>query len=402
MATPFEPIPESTQVHVDRLLGARVGEWRIEKKLSEGRFGTIYLARHATSAKPATLEALRAGRVGNDDEVSAANALKCSGIANVIGSGELPDGRRYRLMEHLDGEPLDERLHRGQPTAAREVARLLAKVAAVLETAHAWHIVHGNLVPSSVFVVGDGVKLIDFGLAQARVEAGRDLRALGALGVSLLSAQEHDGATTPPLPGTPEPLARVLRELLEGRLRDATLARRELELLEGVLVPDRTAARPPGRGPRLGLAVALAVALLAIGAAVLRLSAAPAPAEPSVVAEEDDALALEEEEEPGPPEVTPPLETADAAAPLEPRPPVAPTSVTTRRPKSAPSAEALLTEISRLEVRIRGSRRSADDLDQALFVLNKQRLRLAGTPTEQDRRDVARQLAGWKRSYLRR
>ena len=41
------------------------------------------------------------------------------------------------------------------------------------------------------------------------------------------------------------------------------------------------------------------------------------------------------------------------------------------------------------------------DMDAALFVLNKQRLRLTGSPTENDRRDVAKQLAGWKRSYLR-
>ena len=60
-----------------------------------------------------------------------------------------------------------------------------------------------------------------------------------------------------------------------------------------------------------------------------------------------------------------------------------------------------MAEITRLESRYR-QLRLGDDADQALNVLNKQRLRLTGTPSEGDRKDVARQLAGWRRSYLGR
>ncbi|MBS1153937.1 MAG: hypothetical protein H6Q89_5635 [Myxococcaceae bacterium] len=60
-----------------------------------------------------------------------------------------------------------------------------------------------------------------------------------------------------------------------------------------------------------------------------------------------------------------------------------------------------MEEISHLASRLRQVG-SGDDVDQALYVLNKQRLRLTGSPTEQDRKDVAQQLAGWRRSYLRR
>jgi hypothetical protein len=61
-----------------------------------------------------------------------------------------------------------------------------------------------------------------------------------------------------------------------------------------------------------------------------------------------------------------------------------------------------MEEISRLDSRFRQQVRPGDDIDGALYVLNKQRLRLSGSPTEQDRKDVARQLAGWRRSYLLR
>ena len=105
---PFQPIPESTQVHVDRLLGAQVGEYQVKDRLSEGRLGTLYRAHQSATGKPVTIEALRAERIGNDEEARAANAIGNRGIATVLGFGELPDGRRYRVMENLEGESLDQ------------------------------------------------------------------------------------------------------------------------------------------------------------------------------------------------------------------------------------------------------------------------------------------------------
>jgi len=72
-----------------------------------------------------------------------------------------------------------------------------------------------------------------------------------------------------------------------------------------------------------------------------------------------------------------------------------------KTPRAVPSGEALMEERSRLEGRLMKKSKPGDDLDQAMFVLNKQRLRLTGNVSEVDRRDVAKQLSGWKRSYLR-
>jgi hypothetical protein len=55
-----------------------------------------------------------------------------------------------------------------------------------------------------------------------------------------------------------------------------------------------------------------------------------------------------------------------------------------------------------LEMRLRKEVRPGDDFDQGMFVLNKQRLRLAGSPTPEDRAEVARQLRAWRLSYLKR
>lgn len=99
MAAPHQPIPETTQVHVDRLVGARLGDVEVGAKVCEGRFGTLYRARKGTTEL--TVEVLRAGVAGDDEEVRAANTIKCAGIADVSAFGHVPDGRGYRVMELL-------------------------------------------------------------------------------------------------------------------------------------------------------------------------------------------------------------------------------------------------------------------------------------------------------------
>jgi len=368
---------------VDRLVGTRLGEVEVGARVVEGRLGTLYAARRGAEA--VTLEVLRAERSGDDEEVRASNAIKCAGIAEVFDFGQLPDGRRYRVMEHLDGESLEQLQHRRGKLPAAEVVSHLNAIAEVLQAAHAWAIPHGNLGPSSVFLVRGGVKLIDFGLAKKGATPAGDLQALGALGFALLTGADFAELATPQLPAA-EPLPKLLAELLAGRVADATTLRRSLASV--VMSLDE---RPRGRA---GLIIGALVAVLALGVGVFLVSRT----EEEVAAIDDDAtLALDDAPEPAVPE-------APAVDALEP----VPTAATPRPAKPAtrtvavPSDRALLELISRLESRLRSQARPGDDLDQALFVLNKQRLRLSGSPTEQDRRDVAHQLAGWKRSYLKR
>lgn len=400
---PFQPIPETTQAHVDRLVGSQVGELDVGERVAEGRFGTLYRARRRTSGKDVTLEVLRTGLRGNDHDVRAVNAIKCAGIAEVVDFGELPDGRRYRVMERLEGESLDQRVLRGDRFTPAEVVQMLGQVAEVLQAAHAWALPHGNLGPSTVFVLNGAVKLLDFGLAKQKPTVEGDLHALGALGFTLLTGVELGERAPPPVgSGVPDGLDRLLRELLEKRVKDATAARRAfargstLTDVTPALVPSSAPAQSPlpapARRSRARLVGALALLLVGGGSAALVLLRAPA-AEPTAGAE-DEALTLDEALAVDPDEPPEPEPTA-----TEPRP--SPRPAVQRRTNVVPSAGALMAEITRLESRYR-QLRLGDDADQALNVLNKQRLRLTGTPSERDRKDVARQLAGWRRSYLKR
>lgn len=416
---PFQPIPETTQAHVDRLVGSQVGELDVGERVAEGRFGTLYRARRRASGKDVTLEVLRTGLRGNDHDVRAVNAIKCAGIAEVVDFGELPDGRRYRVLERLEGESLDQRVLRGERLTPAEVVQVLGQVAEVLQAAHAWALPHGNLGPSTVFVFNGAVKLLDFGLAKQKPTVEGDLHALGALGFTLLTGVELGERAPPPVgAGVPDSLDRLLRELLEKRVKDATAARRAFArattLTDSVPAPlatpaprqapwpasaagaARQAPSPPSAAaaPRSRALLVGALALLLVGGGATALVLLRAPEAETVAAVEDEGLTLDEALAVDPDEPPEPEATA-----TEPRPSSRP--AVQRRTKVVPSAGALMAEITRLESRFR-QMRLGDDADQALNVLNKQRLRLSGTPSERDRKDVARQLAGWRRSYLRR
>lgn len=408
-SAPFQPIPDSTQVHVDRLVGTKLGALEVVARVSEGRFGTIYRARQA--GKDVTLEVLRTELTGDDQEVKASNAIKCAGIANVSDFGQLPDGRRYRVMELLDGDSLDHLLQTRGKFSAPDAMKILGQVAEVLEAAHAWAVPHGNLGPSSIFVVRGGVKLIDFGLAKRGASVEGDLYELGELGFALLTGAELGERAPPPLgSGIPEPVDRLLRELLDRAVTDATSAKKEFaqvltqpeagppaSLRVNRPTPSAPATPPAAPARRRGTVLWLAAMVLMIGAgaALYSWQVAPSEAEVALPAEEEELLL---DEEPDPVE-TPALPEPTQPGQTGPRPP---STSGPRRPRAVPSAKALTEEIARLESRFYKQVRPGEDVDQALFVLNKQRLRLTGSPTEQDRKDVAKQLAGWRRSYLKK
>lgn len=396
--TPRQPIPETTQSHVDRVVGTTVGGHRVVRHVAEARFGTLYGCEALTGGQLATLEVLRTHLVGDDREARAANAIKCSGIVTVTAFGELPDGRRWRLLESIDGDSLERLLDLRKKLPPREAVKRLGQVAAVLEAAHAWAVAHGSLLASNVFVVGDEVKLIDFGLARQPPTAQGDLQALGRLGFTLLSGEDRSEGPLPPL-GEPslEPVERLLRELVEGRVKNATAARKALSDL-AVQLEDAT--RPSRRGWVAGV---LAVAVAALAGGGFFLVSRDELADDARLTEEEETALLEE-----------PAEQLEAPGPLAPLEPVPPTPTErpdtpgtrparpSRKPRPPPDAGALLALISKFDTQVRRQTRPGDELDQALHVLNKQRLRLTGSPSVEDRRDVARQLAGWRRSYLRK
>jgi serine/threonine-protein kinase len=158
--------------------GQEVGEYRIERVLGRGGFGTVYGAIQPVIGKRVAIKVLARKYAADQDMVSrfaaearAVNQIHHRNIIDIFSFGQLPDGRHYYVMEHLDGEPLDTYIRTRGAMPLDDAIPVLRSIARALDAAHAKGIAHRDLKPENIFLVHDpdgGVfpKLLDFGIAK--------------------------------------------------------------------------------------------------------------------------------------------------------------------------------------------------------------------------------------------
>ncbi|HEY3449978.1 MAG TPA: serine/threonine-protein kinase [Myxococcales bacterium] len=168
--------------------GAMVGEYRVEEKLGEGGFGTVYRVVHPVIGKTAALKVLSHEFSSSPEMVQrfvsegrSVNQIRHKGIVDIFAFGVLPSGRQYFVMELLEGMPLDRYLEENGALAPAVGLPLLRSIARALDAAHASGIVHRDLKPENVFLVFDEegaahTKLLDFGIAKYVGEMSDDSR----------------------------------------------------------------------------------------------------------------------------------------------------------------------------------------------------------------------------------
>jgi serine/threonine-protein kinase len=170
----------------------QIGKYELGKKLGQGGFGLVMVARDTNLDREVALKFLHAEYTANPDilrrflqEARSAAKIMHPGIVTVFecgqvqGTGTSSDGVAYIAMELLHGESLSDRLQRAgrlDPEPAMEIAR---QVASALEAAHRAGIVHRDLKPDNIFLVsdpampaGERVKVLDFGIAKLAPTAG--------------------------------------------------------------------------------------------------------------------------------------------------------------------------------------------------------------------------------------
>lgn len=202
--------------------GTYAGDYVIGAPIGRGVFGTVYAARHPVIGAPAAVKVLRAEYARDPamiarfvDEAKAASLARHPSIVEVFNFGRLPDGRRFIVMERLEGEGLDARIAREAPFTVGFCAGLLAPVAAALEAAHAAGVTHRDVKPANIFVCEQGPpKLLDFGVAEL-LEAGGRWRGAGT--PAYMSPEQCEGAETTPAADV-YALGVVAWQMLAGRL----------------------------------------------------------------------------------------------------------------------------------------------------------------------------------------
>lgn len=114
-------------------------------------------------------------------EIEVLRSIRHPTVVRYLDSGVLLDGRRFLVMEWLEGIDLRERLFDG-PLEVGETLLVMERIATALGLAHARKIVHRDIKPGNIFLP-DGLsgkaKLLDFGIAHA-VDASTRLTATGS------------------------------------------------------------------------------------------------------------------------------------------------------------------------------------------------------------------------------
>ncbi|MBL9148132.1 MAG: protein kinase [Phycisphaerae bacterium] len=150
-----------------------IGPYRIQRELGRGGMGEVFLAHDTRLDRTVAIKALPAHLALDPDrlarferEAKTLAALNHPGIASIYGAEEVA-GRRYLVLEFVDGETLAARLTSG-PLEIPQSLAIARQLAQALAAAHGKGIVHRDLKPANLMITPDGtVKVLDFGLARA-------------------------------------------------------------------------------------------------------------------------------------------------------------------------------------------------------------------------------------------
>jgi len=174
-----------------------VGRYALKHQLGAGGLGTVYAAIDPLLSRVIAVKTLRIddiaaeqrGAFGNRllAEARAAAGLNHPHIVTVFDAGLAPEGV-YIAMERLRGRDLRELLLDGWRPDPVQAARIAKRVAEALAYAHGHGVVHCDVKPANVFMIGrTQPKVLDFGIARVAQESPLEL----TIDVSA-------GATVPP------------------------------------------------------------------------------------------------------------------------------------------------------------------------------------------------------------
>ena len=148
----------------------RLGPYEILALLGSGGMGEVYKARDTRLERPVAIK-ISAVRFTErfEREVRAISSLNHPHICALYDIGR-EDSIDFLVMEYLEGETLEARLHKGA-IPIEEALRIAIQIAGALDAAHRKGVVHRDLKPGNVVLTRSGAKLLDFGLAKMSVPA---------------------------------------------------------------------------------------------------------------------------------------------------------------------------------------------------------------------------------------
>ena len=155
------------------MIGKTLGHYKILEQLGRGGMGEVYLADDTTLDRKVALKFLPEVFTGDPErmarferEAKLLASLNHPNIAAIYGL-EQADGKRFLIMEYVEGETVQTRISKGA-LPLEEALGICKQIAEGLEAAHEKGVIHRDLKPANVMITGEEkVKILDFGLAKA-------------------------------------------------------------------------------------------------------------------------------------------------------------------------------------------------------------------------------------------
>lgn len=179
----------------DPLLGTVIDDrYQLLEVVGKGGMGVVYRASDVKlGGRPCAVKLLLGTSMDPEEaarferEVRIISRLRSPHVVGVLDTGIIWDGRRYIVMELLEGLPLSTLLKRGGPLDPWRAVNVVKGILAALAEAHENGVVHRDLKPANVFITrartGDELaKVLDFGIAKETNSRGQeDLTAASML-----------------------------------------------------------------------------------------------------------------------------------------------------------------------------------------------------------------------------
>lgn len=168
------------------LARGRLGRFRILNRLGEGGMGVVYRGEDIADGLQVAVKVLRSERALRPDalrrfhkEARLLAEVNNPFVTNLLEVNE-DDGIHYLVLEYVAGESLGQMLSTRGPLDEATALAVMADVARALADAHERGIVHRDIKPDNILLLGGAgestptsgtrVKLSDFGLARHAVE----------------------------------------------------------------------------------------------------------------------------------------------------------------------------------------------------------------------------------------
>ena len=154
-------------------IGQQIGNYRIERELASGGFGTVYLAKHIhLQNRIVAIKLLHAHLASQKErdqflkEAQLLEKLKHPHILPLLDVG-LYNNVPYLVSEYAPQGSLRNRLNRGpKPLSMQEMLSILSQIGQALQFAHDQNVIHRDIKPENILFNARGEALLaDFGIA---------------------------------------------------------------------------------------------------------------------------------------------------------------------------------------------------------------------------------------------